>query len=212
MLAVAYQLLGLVTCSVWDHPEIGFHTSCPTLVFCPVLLVMSASAYGPQLPLAVDVTHVPLVLLPGGLLAEVAGAPPGDGLLLGVEMVAGPVLILVGEPDDVCDGDGPSLTLGLECLWMGNGDLPIVAILGLAATLATGGAAAVPFAVFAGTTPHPARAAAPNTANETNTNRPRADHAMAPRREPIRPTMPAAPRRLVVGASSSISVPAFPIR
>ena len=41
MLAVTYQLPGSIACSVWDHPGMGFHTSCATVVFWPLLRVMA---------------------------------------------------------------------------------------------------------------------------------------------------------------------------
>jgi hypothetical protein len=41
MLAVTYQFPGFVAYSVWDHPEMGFHTSCPTVVLVPSLAVMA---------------------------------------------------------------------------------------------------------------------------------------------------------------------------
>ena len=41
MLAVTYQLPGLLAYSVCDHPEMGFHTSCPTVVLVPSLPVMA---------------------------------------------------------------------------------------------------------------------------------------------------------------------------
>jgi hypothetical protein len=40
-LAVAYQVPGLVAYSVCDHPEMGFHTSWPTVVLLPSLPVMA---------------------------------------------------------------------------------------------------------------------------------------------------------------------------
>jgi hypothetical protein len=41
MLAVTYQVSGLVAYRVWDHPEMGFHTFCPTVVLLPSLPVMA---------------------------------------------------------------------------------------------------------------------------------------------------------------------------
>lgn len=58
MLAVTFQLPGLVACSVCDQPEIAFHTSCPTVVVVPAVWLIAASLYGPQLPLAADVTQL----------------------------------------------------------------------------------------------------------------------------------------------------------
>lgn len=58
MLAVTFQLPGLVACSVCDQPEIAFHTSCPTVVVVPAVWLIAASLYGPQLPLAAEVTQL----------------------------------------------------------------------------------------------------------------------------------------------------------
>jgi hypothetical protein len=73
-LAVTYQLPGSVAYSVCDQPEMGFHTSCPTVVLLPSLPVIGGKRYGPQLPFAADVTHTPLASWPLASLDRAASA------------------------------------------------------------------------------------------------------------------------------------------
>ena len=134
---------------------------------------MAESPYGPQLPLAADVTQalpvpgLPVVgdgdglLLGDGSAAGLVAALVGDGdlLALGPVLVAGD-LVLVG--DLVWEGDllgeGDLLAVALTPTCVGDADLPMVASSGLAARAST-----FPEPTAA---PQPASEAVATTANE----------------------------------------------
>lgn len=99
MCATADQVPGLVAVIVCEVPEIGFQTSFDTKVLKPLLAVIPANLYGPQLPLFEDVTHAGPVGVEDG--AAVVGGSVGvlvvGGSLgvLGVLVVGGAVGVMV---------------------------------------------------------------------------------------------------------------------